>query len=152
MFSHGSGSYSPTDAFVTVFIVPLKIIATARERKLASVRDRYQRASGRARKWSGGGQASKIGKRSSPARLWQHACGQVVRFQMMLFPPGIKNCGNLCFANSILQCLLSQRIFKKAFTEFAEHHTNHCADCMPGKGSIAMILILLILFILYISL
>lgn len=71
---------------------------------------------------------------------------------MMLFPPGIKNCGNLCFANSILQCLLSQRIFKKAFTEFAEHHTNHCADCMPGKGSIAMILILLILFILYISL
>ena len=66
----------------------------------------------------------------------------------MLFPPGIKNCGNLCFANSILQCLLSQRIFKKAFTEFAEHHTNHCADCMPGKGSLAMILILLILFIL----
>ena len=54
----------------------------------------------------------------------------------------------LCFANSILQCLLSQRIFKKAFTEFAEHHTNHhtnhCANCMPGKGSIAMILILLI--------
>ena len=48
---------------------------TARVRKLASVRDRHQRASGRSRKWSGGGQASKIGKRSSPARLWQHACG-----------------------------------------------------------------------------
>ena len=33
-----------------------------------------------------------------------------VNFIKMLFPPGIRNSGNISFATSILQCLLNQRM------------------------------------------
>jgi len=34
---------------------------------------------------------------------------------MLRFPPGIKNIGKIYFATSILQVVLNQAIFKKAF-------------------------------------
>ena len=111
--------------------------------KLASERYRHRHASGRSRKWSGGGKVVVRLPRSLRDHH-QHASGQVVVKWLAsndALSPGIKNCGNLCFANSIFQCLLNQKIFKNGFTVFAEHHTSHCADCNPGIRSIAMILI-----------
>ena len=32
----------------------------------------------------------------------------------ILFPPGINNPSNVCYANSILQCLFNQQIFRDA--------------------------------------
>ena len=32
----------------------------------------------------------------------------------ILFPPGIKNDANICYANSILQCMYSEEVFVRA--------------------------------------
>ena len=53
----------------------------------------------------------------------------------MLFPPGIRNFGNICFSTSILQCLLNKMVFKDAFAGLANHHIFLCVDCKIGKSS-----------------
>ena len=51
------------------------------------------------------------------------------RMSEMLIPPGIRNCGNICFASSILQCLFNQGIFRKAVSDVGELHIPSCEEC-----------------------
>ena len=51
----------------------------------------------------------------------------------MVFSPGIRNSGNVCFASWILQCLLNQQLFQKATDDAASFHKHKCYDCMKAK-------------------
>ena len=54
----------------------------------------------------------------------------VLRYTVeMLFPPGIKNEGNICFASSVLQCLLNQKVFVEALDKL---HEPLCSQCQFG--------------------
>ena len=50
----------------------------------------------------------------------------------MLFPPGFENTGNICFASSVLQCLLNQQVFKEALDTIGVYHTPACQECQQG--------------------
>ena len=50
----------------------------------------------------------------------------------MLLPPGIHNSGNICFASSILQCLLNLQLFREMFHDVGEVHMPTCEDCKKG--------------------
>ena len=50
----------------------------------------------------------------------------------VLLPPGIRNEGNICFASSILQCLLNQTLFKKVLADIGVSHVPACDVCEQG--------------------
>jgi ubiquitin C-terminal hydrolase len=50
----------------------------------------------------------------------------------MLLPPGIRNEENICFASSILQCLLNQQLFRKVFIDVGASHASACKECKQG--------------------
>ena len=50
-----------------------------------------------------------------------------------VFPPGIENTANICFASSTLQCLLNQDIFRRAFRDVGVSHVSSCTSCQEGK-------------------
>ena len=47
----------------------------------------------------------------------------------MLFPPGIKNQSNICFASSSLHCLLNQQVFTRVTDSAKVHHSSRCSEC-----------------------
>ena len=49
-----------------------------------------------------------------------------------LLPPGIRNDGNICFASSILQCLLNQPLFRKLLADIGVSHVSACDVCAQG--------------------
>ena len=51
----------------------------------------------------------------------------------MLFPPGIRNSGSVCFATCILQCLFNQQLLQKFIHEVASLHKSSCSDCTKGQ-------------------
>ena len=50
----------------------------------------------------------------------------------MLLPPGIRNEGNICFASSILQCLLNQPFFIEGLEALRMQHMERCNQCCRG--------------------
>ena len=55
----------------------------------------------------------------------------------MLFPSGIENTGNVCFASNTLQCLLNLQVFKRALDTIGMYHTPVCQECQQGQFSLA---------------
>ena len=51
----------------------------------------------------------------------------------MLFPPGIKNQSNICFASSSLHCLLNQQVFTRVIDSAKVHHSSRCSECQQGQ-------------------
>ena len=52
----------------------------------------------------------------------------------ILIPPGISNTANVCYANSMLQCLFNQEVFVEACHMLVEHHSKaakKCPSCYP---------------------
>ena len=59
-----------------------------------------------------------------------------------LFPPGFSNPANSCYANSTLQCLVNQELFRDACMCLAEQHKKigqHCSLCYPVNEGIFQI-------------
>ena len=55
----------------------------------------------------------------------------------MLLPPGIKNEGNICFASSILHCLLNQKDFCRLLDAVKLQHLQQ--SCIQCKGLLSTI-------------
>ena len=49
-----------------------------------------------------------------------------------LSPPGITNEGNICFASSILHCLLNQQVFIRVLDRVKLQHSPRCNECQQG--------------------
>ena len=73
-------------------------------------------------------------------RIYPHAhtcirpyAGLVQRAEMTsLSPPGTTNEGNICFASSILHCLLNQRVFFRVLDRVKLQHSPRCNECQQG--------------------
>ena len=58
---------------------------------------------------------------------------KVIYFSQAYFPPGIENCGNLCYANSVFQCLLNHQWYTDRLREIADNHiVDECVLCVAG--------------------
>ena len=51
----------------------------------------------------------------------------------MLFPPGIRNEGNICYASSILQLFMNQKVFVEVLADVASNHLPLCNECQQCK-------------------
>ena len=49
-----------------------------------------------------------------------------------LYPPGVRNTANVCYASSIIHCLLNQEIFKRAFEDAASNKSSS-TTCQGGR-------------------
>ena len=69
-----------------------------------------------------------------------------------LFPPGFSNLANSCYANSTLQCLVNQQLFRNACTCLAEYYKKvgqQCPLCYPvHKGNFQTLFKMKIIIIL----
>lgn len=55
---------------------------------------------------------------------------------MMLLPPGIQNSGNVCFASTVLHCLLNQKLIREVLHDVEQSHLPECRECKQGKQNI----------------
>lgn len=66
------------------------------------------------------------------------ACFQVglVYNEDIRLPPGFTNPCNVCYATSILQCLLNHPTFRCLYRECVEKHSADSLDCLSGEGNV----------------
>ena len=52
----------------------------------------------------------------------------------VVYPSGITNPANNCYANSVLQCLLNHPSFSKLTRDLFEAHPHHCSRKCRNRG------------------